>query len=381
MKVAILGIDGYLGWPLSLKLKKLGHKVCGVDNLWRRDKVKSIVPIDSVKNRFKNKSFYEFNIEEDIIGLKSFLEIERPDIIVHYAEIPSAPYSMIGVEEAIEVQKNNVLGTLGLLWLMKEVTPHATLIKLGTMGEYGTPNRPLFEGEYPKDAFLKWRDREWNLGGQQTNRDAGSFYHVSKVQDTANIFAACKFWGLKSYDVMQGIIYGVHTTEINKPKLRTRFDIDESFGTIINRFVSQAILGIPLTIYGTGGQTRGVIALEDAMQCMVKLINSPLKKGEYKVVNQISGVYKMKDLANKVIKVAKEFDIKVKKQFIENPRVEASEHKYEVISDNLPALGFKPVVTVEEEIREMFKVLSKSDVKKQIELQKDFILPKIKWRR
>lgn len=380
MKVAILGIDGYLGWPLALKLEKLGHHVCGVDNLFRRNIIESIVPIDSVKNRFKNKSYYQFDIEKDIIGLRGFLQQEEPEIIVHYAEIPSAPYSMISAMKAIEVQRNNVLGTLGLLWAMKEIVPNATLIKLGTMGEYGTPNRPLFEGEFPKDAFLEWRGRKWNLGGQQTPRDAGSFYHISKVQDTANIFGACKFWGLKSYDVMQGIIYGVHTEEIDKPELRTRFDIDESFGTIINRFVAQAVLGMPLTVYGTGRQTRGIIALEDAMQCMVKLINAPLKKGEYKVVNQISDVYQMGDLANKVILEAAAFGINAKIQSIKNPRVEADEHDYEVISDNLPALGFKQKVTVSEEIRRMFKVLSEPNIKKRIELQKDSILPKIQWR-
>lgn len=379
MKVAILGIDGYLGWPLSLRLKEKGHEVCGVDNLFRRNIIESVVPIDSVENRFKDKSFYQFNIE-DVEKLKRFLEKEKPESIVHYGEIPSAPYSMISVKESIEVQRNNVLGTLGLLWAMRDTVPDAVLIKLGTMGEYGTPNRPLFEGEFPNDAFLEWQGRRWNLGGQQTSRDAGSFYHISKVQDTANIIGACKYWGLKSYDVMQGIIYGLYTKEIgDDPKLRTRFDIDESFGTIVNRFCAQAILGIPLTIYGTGGQTRGLIALEDAMQCMVRLIESSLKKGEYKVVNQVSGVHKMRVLADKVIKVAKELGIEAKSQNLENPRVEASEHDYEVISDNLPALGFKPIVTVEQEIRRMLEVLSEPNIKSRMEAQKHHILPKIKW--
>jgi len=193
-------------------------------------------------------NFRQIDILNERDRLEGFIDEVKPEVIVHYGECPSAPYSMIDVDHAIAVQRNNVLGTLGVLFIMRDVVPESSLIKLGTMGEYGTPltGRPLFEGMFPADAVLKWDNREWSLGGELTPRDPVSFYHISKVQDTYNIVEACKYWWLRSYDVMQGVICGVHTDQVSRdPRLRTRLDIDEWFGTVINRFVAQAVIGLP----------------------------------------------------------------------------------------------------------------------------------------
>lgn len=396
MRVMILGIDGYLGWALALKLGKMGYEVSGIDNYCRRDCLMergghTIVPISRMTERLRiarEKLGVRINFRRmdlcDRKRLRDFLAEVKPEAIVHYAEIPSAPYSMISADHAIRVQRNNVLGTLGLLWAMKDTVPNASLIKLGTMGEYGSPlnGRPLFEGMFPADAVLNWDGREWSMGGELTPRDPLSFYHVSKVQDTFNVYESCKYWWLRSYDVMQGVIYGVHTDEIAAhPSLRTRLDIDEWFGTVVNRFVSQAILGIPLTIYGSGEQIRGMIALDDAMECMARLIASPPEPGQYDVVNQVSGLHKINELAETIARVGKEkFGLDVKIQRIENPRVEADRHPFEVVSRKLPRqMGFKPRVSLEEEISRMFELLSKPEIKKRIEEKKHVIMPKTRW--
>lgn len=395
MKVMILGIDGYLGWTLALKLANLGFYVSGVDNYLRRDCVKekgshSVIPISTMTERLHAaKEVFGVTINfrnidiNDRIKLKQFLEEEKPEAIVHYAEIPSAPYSMVDAEHAIKTQSNNILGTLGLLYLMKDITPESNLIKLGTMGEYGTPlsGRPIFEGYFPREAMLKWKDREWSLEGELIPRDPGSFYHLSKVHDTYNIYKTCKWWGLRSYDIMQGVIYGVHTDEVAAdPRLRTRLDIDEWYGTVVNRFVAQAIIGIPLTIYGKGDQIRGYLALEDAMECMLRLISTPPLPGEYVVVNQVASLYKIKDIAETVARVGNEkFGLNVKIQKVENPRIEAEEHPYEVISTKLPARGFKPKISLEKEIIRMFELLTKPEIKLRIEEKKHVILPRTRW--
>lgn len=396
MRVLVLGMDGYLGWTLALKLASLGYEVSGVDNYSRRGWVKekgahTIVPITSMTRRLiKAKKVLGLNLnfrEFDLLNrnrLRTFIDEVKPEAVVHYGENPSAPYSMVDDDHAVFVQTNNVMGSLRLLFALRDLAPGASLVKLGTMGEYGTPltGRPIFEGLFPADAMLHWDDREWSLGGELTPRDPASFYHVSKVQDTYNVFEACKYWWLRSYDVMQGVIYGVHTDETAAhPDLRTRFDVDEWFGTAINRFVAQAVIGMPVTIYGSGKQSRGFLALRDAMQCMVRLINSPPKPGVYDVVNQISGVYSVMELAKTVKRVAeKEFKLPVKIQRLQNPRVEADEHPYEAIYDNLPQkYDFTPEVTLEEEIHQMLKLLTQPEIKSRIEEKSHVILPKTRW--
>jgi UDP-sulfoquinovose synthase len=397
MRIMILGIDGYLGWTLALWLGNLGCQVSGVDNYSRRDWLKergshTIVPIVRMSDRLRavkeildiNINFREIDILNERDRLNEFVDEVKPEAIVHYAECPSAPFSMIDVDHATFVQKNNVLGTLGVLFLMKDLVPETSMIKLGTMGEYGTPltGRPIFEGLFPADAVLKWDNREWSLGGELTPRDPVSFYHVSKVQDTFNVYESCKYWWLRSYDVMQGVIYGVHTDQlVADPRLRTRLDIDEWFGTVVNRFVAQAIIGIPLTLYGAGEQIRGFIALEDAMQCMTRLIAHPPEPGQYGVVNQISGYYSLRYLAKTVAKIGKEeFNLPVKIQRIENPRVEADIHPFEPIYENLSNIfGFKPSVSLEKEIYRMFKLLTQPEIKSRIEEKKHHIIPKTWW--
>lgn len=397
MRVMILGIDGYLGWTLALWLGSLGCKISGVDNYNRRNWVSergshTAVLIPRMSERLHaarellglNLNFREIDIFNQRDRLKEFIEEVKPEAIVHYAECPSAPYSMIDVDHAIDVQKNNVLGTLSLLFTMRDVVPETSLLKLGTMGEYGTPltGRPIFEGMFPADATLKWDNREWSLGGEITPRDPVSFYHVSKVQDTFNVYEACKYWWLRSYDIMQGVIFGVHTDQVAKDaRLRTRLDIDEWFGTIINRFVAQAVVDIPLTLYGQGKQIRGFIALSDAMECMTRLIASPPEPGQYAVVNQISGVYSLRQLAYTVAKIGRKyFNLPVAIQRVENPRVEADEHPFEAIYERLPKnYGFNHKVSIEEEVYRMFELLLQSDVKERIEEKKHLIIPKTWW--
>jgi len=394
MKVMILGIDGYLGWTLALKLGSLGCRVSGIDNYYRRDCVMekgahTIVPIARMTERLHTAkevlgidiNFRRMDIR-DVQQLREFLEEEKPEAIVHYAEIPSPPYSMVDAEHAIRVQENNVLGTLGLLWTMKDTVSTVSLVKLGTLGEYGAPltGRPLFEGMFPADAVLRWKGKEWSLGGELTPRDPVSLYHTSKVQDTFNVYECCKYWWLRSFDVMQGVIYGVHTDEVAAdPRLRTRLDIDEWFGTIVNRFVAQAILGIPLTLYGEGEQIRGFIALDDAMECMIRLIVNPPEPGQYEVVNQVSGLHKLKDVAETVAKIAKKFGLSPKIQRLENPRVEAEIHPFQVVSKKLPNLGFAPKVSLGKEITRMFELLTKPEIKKRIEEKAHVIMPKTRW--
>ncbi|OGW13343.1 MAG: hypothetical protein A3G93_07835 [Nitrospinae bacterium RIFCSPLOWO2_12_FULL_45_22] len=396
MRVMILGIDGYLGWTLALWLGNLGIKVSGIDNYNRRNWVKergahTVVPISRMSERLHaatsvlgiDINFREIDIM-DRARLAEFIDEVKPEAIVHYAECPSAPYSMIDAEHAILVQENNVLGTLGLLFIMRDLVPETSLIKLGTMGEYGTPltGRPIFEGIFPADAILKWDNREWSLGGELTPRDPVSFYHVSKVQDTFNVYESCKYWWLRSYDVMQGVIYGIHTDQVAADeRLRTRFDIDEWFGTVINRFVAQAVIGFPLSIYGAGEQLRGFIALEDAMQCMVRLIASPPDPGQYGVVNQMSGYCSIRSLAETVAEIgSQEFGLTVRIQRVENPRVEADIHPFEPIYDNLPKeFAFQPKVSPEMEIYRMFELLTQPSIKQRIEEKKHLILPRTWW--
>jgi UDP-sulfoquinovose synthase len=396
MRVMILGMDGYLGWTLALWLSSRGFKVSGLDNFGRRAWVRekgsqSVVPIHAMRDRLEaakqvlgvDLNFRQMDIA-DRSQLEEFIRSERPEAIVHYAEYASAPYSMVDADHAIEVQRNNVLGTLGLLFIIKDTVPESSLIKLGTMGEYGTPltGRPLFEGIFPADAVLQWDNREWSMGGELTPRDPVSFYHVSKVQDTFNVYEACKYWWLRSYDVMQGVIYGVHTPQLAADeRLRTRYDVDEWFGTVINRFVAQSVIGMPLTIYGSGEQVRGFIGLQDAMQCINRLIITPPEPGQYGVVNQMSGYFSIRELAEKVARVGRqEFNLPIKIQRVENPRVEADRHPFEPIFKNLPdQFGFQHQVSPEEEIYRMFELLLKPHVKERIDQAMYHIIPQTWW--
>ncbi len=396
MRVMILGMDGYLGWPLALKLASLGCHVFGIDNFVRRRLVaekgsQSVLAISSMEERVRvaNERLsgtIEFQ-EMDLLDRKKFfpyMKETRPESIIQFAEIPSAPYSMADVDKAAHTIENNVLGTLGLTFAMRDHAPEASLIKLGTMGEYGSPltGRPLFEGLFPGDATLQYKGQEWSLGGELTPRDPVSFYHVSKVQGTFSVYEACKYWWLRSYDVMQGVIYGNSTPELDlDPALNTRFDIDEWWGTVINRFVAQTAIGEPMTIYGSGNQLRGYITLSDAIQCIVRLVGLPPEPGQYDVVNQLTDVFSVRHLAETVARIGKhEFNLDPMIQRLENPRVEAEDHPYEVIHEKLENnFGFKSESNLDDEIRNIFRAILEPAAKQRIEEQRKLLFPTTRW--
>jgi UDP-sulfoquinovose synthase len=281
MRVFIAGIDGYLGWPLAQYLTARGHEVAGNDLMLRRDWVaemqsQSAIPVYSIEERlqgfreqFGKEVLFRKGDLLDYAFVREFLLDFKPDAIVHLAEMPSAPYSMMDQAHAAFTQNNNVIGSLNLLWAMKEVCPTAHLVKLGTMGEYGTPNIDIPEGFFE----VEFRGRKDYL---PFPRQANSFYHWSKVHDSGNTMFACRVWGLRSTDIMQGVVFGTQIDEMgDDARLRSRLDFDQCFGTAVNRFCCQAVIGHPLTVYGSGGQTRGFLPMRDSMQCLTIAIENP----------------------------------------------------------------------------------------------------------
>ena len=383
MKVMIMGMDGYLGWPLAMHLSARGHSVTGIDNFSRRRNVEelkshSATPIKTMAERIisyekvtGNKlTFHEGDLTKTDFTDRVIAE-EKPDCIVHLGEIPSAPFSMIDVEHCNYTQTNNIVGTNNILFAIKKHVPKCHLLKLGTMGEYGTPNIDIPEGFFE----VEYRGRKDTL---PFPRQPGSWYHLSKVHDSHNIMFACKIWGLGSTDIMQGVVHGVVTDEMTSDDLLTRFDFDEAWGTALNRFCAQAVIGHELTPYGKGGQTRGYIALRDSVQCMTLATENPPKDGEYRVLNQFDETYSVNDLAKHVVKVSGEFGIDAKIWSIENPRIEKEEHYYHPDREKLPALGFKPTNDLDAELRLTIPKLMK--YKSRIYEKKEAIMPRIKWR-
>ena len=379
----VLGMDGYLGWPLSMYLSNRGHQVSGVDNMSRRKNVAEIgswsaTPIAPIEKRLKKYkeitgkqlTFYQGDLtQSDYVN--NVIEKEKPDTIVHLGEIPSAPYSMIDLEHCNYTQMNNILSTNNVLFAMHKHTPKCHLLKLGTMGEYGTPNVDIPEGFFE----IEYRGRKDKL---PFPRQPGSWYHLTKVHDTQNIMFACKIWGLRSTDIMQGVVHSVSTDDMVDEALLTRFDFDEVWGTALNRFCAQAVIGHELTPYGRGGQTRGYIALRDSMQCLALAAENPPDEGEYRVFNQFDECYSVNELAEYVVKLNGEFGIEAKIWNIENPRVEAEEHYYNPDREGLPSIGFKPTNTLEDELRITIPILIK--YRNRIETKREHIMPTIKWR-
>lgn len=392
-RVLILGIDGYIGYPLALHLLEKGYEVCGLDNLSRRRFVAlarsdSLTPIPDFSERgIYLRSFRRFIDSVATVNLSDYYLLERilreykPDSIVHLAEQPSAPWSMKGPTYSIDTQVNNIAGTLALLWAMRKECPKAHLIKLGTMGEYGTPNCDIPEGDIPDHCIcgpmLERDDRECAMGGLPFPRSPGSFYHLSKVHDTYNIIFACKTWGLRSTDIMQGVVFGVSNLITDNPLRMTRFDYDEYFGTIINRFCAQAIINHPLTVYGIGHQKRGFLPLKDSIQCLTIAINKPPKPGVYRTLNQFENTYSLINLAEYVSRAAKECGLpEPGYTFINNPRTEAEDHYYNPSHETLFKLGYAPSTNIQELIRELIQTL-KPYKERVIE---SCILPTTKWR-
>lgn len=360
MRVFIVGADGYLGWSLGLRLRALGHEVRGWDNLSRRRWVgdcgsDSATPIAAFSRRCQLAPGLQWGDVTAYESVRKLLDDWQPDAIVHLGEMPSAPFSMADFHKAAWAQRNNVLGTLALLWAMHECCPDAHLLKLGTMGEYGTPPTPIPEGEFAKgDRWVRQDGSSWSLAGMIFPKRPGSFYHASKVQDTFNVEMACRLWGLRSTDVHQGVVYGVWLEEMgNEPELLTRFDYDEAFGTAINRFVAQAVCDLPITPYGQGQQQRGFLTLDDSMQCLCLLLDHPPQPGEYRSINQLEAVYTLSQLAQRVQAIGAEMGSASKVVHVPNPRREAEEHSYAPDALRLRALGFAPRHDMDATIRDM----------------------------
>jgi len=382
MKVLILGIDGYIGWSLALRQLVLGNEVCGVDNYVRRKNVEEIgswsgLPILPFEERLKNlQNEYKEKInffKGDLLNsefINNVFKKFNPDVVVHLAEQASAPYSMIDQEHCIYTQQNNVIGTLNVIYAMRKFSPKCHLVKLGTMGEYGTPDFDIAEGFFE----VEFRGKKATI---PYPRLAGSWYHWSKVHDSNNIMFACKLWGITSTDIMQGVIYGTRTNEIKENRDFTRFDFDEVFGTVINRFCAQAVIGHPLTIYGKGKQTRGFLALIDSIQCISLLIDNPPEAGDYRVVNQFDEPYTISDLAERVQRIGNKKGLEIEANNFENPRLEKEEHYYRPDHEQLKKLGFNRTRHIDDEISIMLEDLL--PYKERIEAKKDSIRKIFKW--
>lgn len=383
MKVFIAGIDGYLGWSLALYLTARGHEVAGNDIFLRRKWVEEVgsdsaIPVYSINERLeafrarfgKALPFYDADLM-DYPRIRQILAEFKPDAIVHLGEMPSAPYSMIDQQHSAFTQSNNVIGSLNILWAMHEVCPGAHLVKLGTMGEYGTPNLDIPEGFFE----IEYRGRKDTL---PFPRQANSFYHLTKVHDTNNTMFACKTWGLSATDIMQGVVFGTQIDDMgDDPRLRSRLDYDQCFGTAINRFACQAVIDHPLTVYGGGHMKRGFLPMRDSMQCLTIAIENPPRAGEYRVFNQFEECYTVQELAGKVQEAARAVGIDATIAHFENPRTERDEHYYNPDRNHLINLGYKPSHDVVAEVRIMLNDLV--PYRERILARRDILVPDIRW--
>lgn len=379
MRVLVLGGDGYLGWPTALHLSDGGDEVGVVDNFLRRSYdvemgVDSLVPIESLEVRTAAWEELSGKRIECFVGdlcdgefVVDLVRGFRPDTIVHFAEQRSAPYSMIDRAHAVHTQQNNVVGNLNVLYAIAEVDPTIHLVKLGTLGEYGTPNIDIEEG---------WLDVEHN---GRTDRmlfpkKPGSFYHLSKVHDSHNIEFACRIWGLRATDLNQGVVYGQQTAQtVRDPRLATRFDYDGVFGTVLNRFVIQAVLGEPLSVYGSGGQTRGIIDIRDTVECIRLAAAHPAEPGEFRVFNQLTESMSVHEMAKTV---AAAFPGPVEVENVDNPRVEADQHYYNVKFTGLRSLGLEPRLLSATLIESLFPIVEAH----RDRVNKVALAPTVKWR-
>ncbi len=383
MRILILGGDGYLGWSTAMYFSKRGHTVAVVDNFTRRlmhaeRGTESLTPIQSLHVRVDAWKEVTGCVIEPFVGdiqdwhfISRVIRDFQPETIIHYGEIPSAPYSMIDVHHAVRVHENNVNGTLNVLWAMHECAPESHLVKLGTMGEYGTPNIDIAEGYFE----VEYRGRKDVL---PFPKQPGSFYHLTKVHDSNNIMFACKIWGLRATDLNQGVVYGIETEESNlDDRLLTRFDYDESFGTALNRFCVQAVAGIPLTLFGKGHQTRGYLNILDTLQCVELATLNPPAPGRMRVFNQWVERFSVLDLAHHVKKAAEQVGIDVSIAHYRNPRVEAEEHYYNPDHNELYQLGLKPHLLDDSLVESVIRRI----VQYQDRIIKHSIVPRIYWQK
>ncbi len=383
MRILILGGDGYLGWATSMYFSKRGHEVHAVDNYLRRraheeqgsdsltpiaaslpDRARAWNDVTGLTIGTSEGDLCEWDVVEPLF--KDW----QPDAIVHYGEQPSAPYSLIDRDHAVETQRNNVVNTLNVLWAMRDFTPDAHLIKLGTMGEYGTPNIDIEEG---------WIQIDHNGRSDRLPfpKLPGSLYHCSKVHDSTNIEFATRAWGIRATDLNQGVVYGIETEETKlDPRLATRFDYDEYFGTALNRFCVQAVIGHPLTVYGKGGQTRGYLNILDTMACVELAALNPAERGEFRVFNQFTEQFSVNELADIVQRAGKEYGLDVAVDHLPNPRVEKEEHYYNAKHTALLDLGLKPHLLSETLVESVFGVIEEH----RDRVRPETIMPKTTWK-
>jgi UDP-sulfoquinovose synthase len=382
MRILILGGDGYLGWPTALRFSARGHEVFVVDNFSRRrwhneHSTDSLTPIRALAERIDAWAELTGNTIEAFIGnieegefLDEVVGEVLPDAIIHYGEQPSAPYSMISRRHAVHTQYTNVIGTLNLLFSIRDRVPECHLVKLGTMGEYGTPNIDIEEG------FIEV-EHKGRRDVLPYPKLPGSLYHLSKVHDSHNIHFACRVWGLRSTDLNQGVVYGIETDETAlDERLITRFDYDEVFGTALNRFCVQAVIDHPLTVYGRGGQTRAFLNIRDTLQCVELAVNNPAEPGDFRVFNQFTEQFTVTELAELVKRAGEELGYQVEIQTVPNPRVEAEDHYYNAVNTKLRDLGLQPHYLGQELVQSMLRT---------IELHRDRVIersiaPRTRWK-
>jgi UDP-sulfoquinovose synthase len=365
MRILILGGDGYLGWPTALRFSARGHDVSVVDNFSRRrwhteHGTASLTPIGELDERIA--AWREVSGEqirsyvgavEDGEFLDEVVAETKPEVVVHYGQQASAPFSMLSRERAVETQHANVIGNLNLLFAMRDHVPDAHLVKLGTMGEYGQPDIDIEEGY----ITIQHKGREDTLPYPKL---PGSLYHCSKVHDSTNIHFACRTWGLRATDLNQGVVYGVETEETARDeRLVTRFDYDELFGTVLNRFCVQAVIGHPLTVYGAGRQTRGFLNIRDTLACVELAALNPAEAGEFRVFNQFTEQFSVGQLAELVKEAGEHLGYSVDIQHYENPRVEKEEHYYNAMHTKLLDLGLEPTLLGEELVESIIHAIER----------------------
>ena len=383
MRIAVLGGDGYCGWATALHLSATGHSVAIVDNFARRQwdhelGAETLTPIRPLAERLRVWRAVTGNTIELFVGdvtdfdfLASAIRELEPEAVVHFAEQRSAPYSMIDRNHAVFTQVNNVVGTLNLLFAIREFAPDCHLVKLGTMGEYGTPNIDIEEG------YIKIQ-HNGRSDVVPYPKQPGSFYHLSKVHDSHNIMFTCKVWGLRATDLNQGIVYGTVTDETAlDDTFVNRFDYDEIFGTVLNRFCVQAAVGHPLTVYGKGGQTRGFLDIRDTVRCIEIACLNPADRGECRVFNQFTEQFSILEIAQMVKKAGKELGLSVEINHLADPRVEAEEHYYNAKHSKLLDLGLEPHFLSHSLLDSLLNIA----LKYRDRIDTSLIQPRVNWRR